>query len=254
MDTLMKNVYTFADIVRQAGGDAVTHWNDKSIQNAFNWADYCQRVYRETEGRPYQAELDRHIKTLSLYMSSPCCLDLSLDALQHAEILLIQTLVENPLLPTRLLKDVVDICVKSEVKLDSFTKVCSESCENRTIVHTFEEILDQLGVSTEECRLESQAETLLAILTSHYQYSNNRERYQQFVSRVLKHLTKDREGWKILRHLSYMGKDDTSQKERKNKEKKERYHSPSSEDDQTKRPSLEDVQKMVFLWIEGNKD
>ncbi|OWF38495.1 uncharacterized protein LOC110466246 isoform X2 [Mizuhopecten yessoensis] len=257
MDTLMKNVYAFADIVRQAGGDAITRWNDKSVNNAFNWASYCQRVYHETVGRPYRAELDRHIKALSLYMPSPCCVDLSLNALQHADILITQTLVDNPLLPARLLECIVDTCVKSEASLDSLVKVCGESCENSIVVHTLEEILDHLGVSSEDCRLESQAEILLTILTSQYQYSNNKERYQLFVSGVLKHLTSHSDGWRILRQLMCTGQEGKCLKETKSEEslltRKERHLTHSNVDSRTERPSLEDVQEMVNWWVTENQ-
>ncbi|XP_060062655.1 uncharacterized protein LOC132543197 [Ylistrum balloti] len=251
VDTLMKNVYTFADIVHQAGGDSITRWNDKSIHNAFNWANYCQRVYSETVGRPYRAELDRCIKALSLYVPSPCCLDLNLDALQHANILLLQTLVENPLLPCRLLQGVVDFCVKCEVSMDSLVKVCAKGSEKRTVVNTFEDILDHLGVSSEDCRLESQAETLLTILTSLSKYSNNRERYHLFVSRVLKHLTKDTEGWKILRCLMSQGKGDNSLKEFQ--KKKKRCHTSYAGDCRPEHPSVDDIQQMVLCWISENQ-
>lgn len=245
----MKNIYTFADIIRHAGGSNVTHWNEKSVHNAFNWANYCQRVHYETAARPYRGELDRHIKSLSLYLSPPCCLELSLDALQHAENLLLQTLVGNPLLPTRLLECIVDTCMKTETSRDTFVKTCSELSKSNSIMETLEEIFDQLGVSTEDFRIESQAETLLTKLKSQYQYSTNSERYRQYVFGILKQLSKDKKGLDILSHLSCLGDGKASQKTNRSVETKGKYHSRSQEDVTNVHPCLEDIQEMVLKWI-----
>lgn len=43
-DTLMKNIFTFANILSQAGSDVVKKWNNTSLRNALNWADYCVKV------------------------------------------------------------------------------------------------------------------------------------------------------------------------------------------------------------------
>lgn len=43
-ETLMKNIFTFANILSQAGSDVVEKWNNTSFRNALNWADYCVKV------------------------------------------------------------------------------------------------------------------------------------------------------------------------------------------------------------------
>lgn len=43
-EILMKNIYTFANILSQAGSDIVAKWNHTSLNNAFNWTDYCIKV------------------------------------------------------------------------------------------------------------------------------------------------------------------------------------------------------------------
>ena len=47
LPTVIKNVYTFANILSQAGTEAVKHWDIKSLKNAFNWATYCEKVMQE---------------------------------------------------------------------------------------------------------------------------------------------------------------------------------------------------------------
>ena len=41
---IIRNVYSFAKILAQAGTEVVRHWDIKSLENAFNWARYCEKV------------------------------------------------------------------------------------------------------------------------------------------------------------------------------------------------------------------
>lgn len=52
-EILMKNIYTFANILSQAGSDIVAKWNHTSLNNAFNWADYCIKVAYRGFKKPY---------------------------------------------------------------------------------------------------------------------------------------------------------------------------------------------------------
>jgi len=41
---ILKEIFTFANILVQAHGETVSLWNEKSLQSALNWAEYCKKV------------------------------------------------------------------------------------------------------------------------------------------------------------------------------------------------------------------
>ena len=44
LSTILKNVFTFGNILAQSATEAVKHWDNRSLENAFNWANYCEKV------------------------------------------------------------------------------------------------------------------------------------------------------------------------------------------------------------------
>ena len=44
LSTILKNVFTFGNILAQSSTEAVKHWDNRSLENAFNWANYCEKV------------------------------------------------------------------------------------------------------------------------------------------------------------------------------------------------------------------
>lgn len=44
LSTVLKNVYTFAQILGQANGSEAGLWDVQSLNNALKWAAYCQKV------------------------------------------------------------------------------------------------------------------------------------------------------------------------------------------------------------------
>ncbi|KAK3100775.1 hypothetical protein FSP39_025150 [Pinctada imbricata] len=86
---LMKNVFTFANILNQAGTEAAKKWNQQSISNAFNWAAYCEKVYDEVKGKPYEPDICRKLRGLTVHLTPPSCLVLDLQDLKSATTLLL---------------------------------------------------------------------------------------------------------------------------------------------------------------------
>nr|XP_034300942.1 uncharacterized protein LOC105336256 isoform X3 [Crassostrea gigas] len=87
-EILMKNVYTFANILSQAGSDIVAKWNHISLNNAFNWADYCIKVFQQIENKPYRGEIEKHMTAMTLHLHPPSCLKLRVEDLGKARVIL----------------------------------------------------------------------------------------------------------------------------------------------------------------------
>ncbi|XP_050417718.2 uncharacterized protein LOC126831122 [Patella vulgata] len=98
LETVLKNVYTFAQIVSQASSNSVSQWDEKSFKNAFNWAAYCEQVYEHVEDKPFKVNFDEQIQEITSLLSPPSCVCLNLESLKTASDILQERLLLNPYL------------------------------------------------------------------------------------------------------------------------------------------------------------
>lgn len=94
--TILRNVFQFATILNQASNAEVQKWDGESLSNALDWADYCQELYMCLKEKPLEKELNSHLAQMTMMLQPVSCLFLTLDSLQHAKHLLINTLMCNP--------------------------------------------------------------------------------------------------------------------------------------------------------------
>ena len=43
---ILKNIYSFVEVLQAASGVEAASWNDEDFVNAVNWAKYCEEVMR----------------------------------------------------------------------------------------------------------------------------------------------------------------------------------------------------------------
>ena len=43
---ILKNIYSFVEVLQAASGVEAASWNDEDFANAVNWAKYCEEVMR----------------------------------------------------------------------------------------------------------------------------------------------------------------------------------------------------------------
>ncbi|KAK6172870.1 hypothetical protein SNE40_016442 [Patella caerulea] len=98
LETVLKNVYTFAQIVSQASSNSVSQWDEKSFKNAFKWAAYCEQVYEHVEDKPFKVNFDEQIQEITSLLSPSSCLCLNLQSLKTASDILQERLLLNPCL------------------------------------------------------------------------------------------------------------------------------------------------------------
>ncbi|CAL1536614.1 unnamed protein product, partial [Lymnaea stagnalis] len=99
-ETIIKNIFQFAKVLNDASGENVCHWNTKSLQNALNWADYCQEIYRQVKGMEYEAGVNRQLEEMTMFLEPVSCLRFSVECLGNAKYLLAETLMTNPKFPS----------------------------------------------------------------------------------------------------------------------------------------------------------
>lgn len=44
LQEVTKNIFTYGNILVQSFGKAVKYWDEKDLENALSWADYCSKV------------------------------------------------------------------------------------------------------------------------------------------------------------------------------------------------------------------
>ncbi|GFS04409.1 fanconi anemia group F protein-like [Elysia marginata] len=89
--TVLRNVFQFATILNQASNSDVQKWDDVSLLNALDWADYCQELYVRLKDKPFENELNSHLAQMSMLLQPVSCLFLTLDSLQNAKYLLVNS-------------------------------------------------------------------------------------------------------------------------------------------------------------------
>ncbi|ESP02200.1 hypothetical protein LOTGIDRAFT_230586 [Lottia gigantea] len=93
--TVLKNVYTFAQILSQSCTETVKHWDMKSINNAFNWASYCEQVYDHVKDKPLCDNLEKNLQEMTSLITPASCLTLDVESLGRASEILEEKLVLN---------------------------------------------------------------------------------------------------------------------------------------------------------------
>ncbi|XP_048774436.2 uncharacterized protein LOC125679335 [Ostrea edulis] len=188
-ELLMKNIYTFANILSQAGCDIVAKWNHTSLQNALNWADYCIKVYHQVADKPYRGEIEKHMAAMTLHLHPPSCLRLGVEDLGKARSILERTLLNNSHLPEKLIRIILEKQQKSSMNNSiQQEQECEHLAREVTDVTKLMQTLQTNEVS--HSKLISEATMLLSTLLSLISCSSNSQRFENFVSNLLTRITK----------------------------------------------------------------
>ena len=44
VETILRNVYSYLEVLEAAHSDVVRHWSEDSLENSLKWAHYCEQV------------------------------------------------------------------------------------------------------------------------------------------------------------------------------------------------------------------
>nr|XP_019926171.2 uncharacterized protein LOC105336256 isoform X1 [Crassostrea gigas] len=188
-EILMKNVYTFANILSQAGSDIVAKWNHISLNNAFNWADYCIKVFQQIENKPYRGEIEKHMTAMTLHLHPPSCLKLRVEDLGKARVILERTLLQNPYLPEKLSRTIIEQKQKSKGNNLELAE-CQEIVNEVTRVSMLMKTLQTDEDLYRQTQLISEATALLSTVISLSSCSSKSQRFECYVYNLLSRLAK----------------------------------------------------------------
>jgi len=99
---ILKNVYTFVDILQASHSQAVAGWDNEALDRALQWAKYCQQIHDQSCGKQYEGELSEQIDKLASLPWSLGNHTVGLPLLQHATDTLCTVLMQNRHLPDKL--------------------------------------------------------------------------------------------------------------------------------------------------------
>ncbi|XP_053399397.1 uncharacterized protein LOC123557155 [Mercenaria mercenaria] len=195
MTDVVKNIYTFANILSAANTDCVQQWDRHSVFNALKWANYCMKVEEETRNKTFRDDLDRQIQSMTILLKPVSLLQLSIDKLSDASLVLSKSLSQNPDTPADVLATLADSV--------------GDTIQNvKNIEQNKVELSDRLyqfvgeDVSFMEQSHQSQAEYIMhRLVTLQRACVSSQHRYDKFLKRVLNELQKYRNGWTVIMYM-----------------------------------------------------
>uniref|UniRef100_A0A0B7B089 FA complementation group F n=3 Tax=Arion vulgaris TaxID=1028688 RepID=A0A0B7B089_9EUPU len=198
---ILKNIFEFAKILNRASHQSVTHWDDQSLRNALDWADYCQELFHQIKGQEYEEDVNSQLSQMAVFLNPVSCLRLSVDTLGCARTQLVQTLMSNTKFPPLSQKKLISILQRSPdgVRvLEEVQKKCSDKC--------LQVCTDLLNSLTDRChasylqniRSDYQAQVLLHNLVAALQNVQKVQRFEKYCCNVYNKLAETQEGWNIL--------------------------------------------------------
>ncbi|KAH3781694.1 uncharacterized protein LOC127841638 isoform X2 [Dreissena polymorpha] len=186
---VLKNIYTFANILTQAYGEDVKEWKENSLHNAQNWAKYCENVEKQTRGKPYRSELNQHIEGMTVVLNPAALLHLNLDILSKAQSYLIQVLSENPFMPQKL------IAVKLSLDPSAAAQQIS-TCTSNMEQAPLKRLICNNEVYETHCT-RKYGQYLLSRLVYLHNMQHSAKRLDRFLEKLLSEITSLTDGWSI---------------------------------------------------------
>lgn len=101
---ILENIkYFTVSILRNAFFD--NDWDRTSLQNAIQWAKYCEKIYHKSQGKSFSKQLDNYMKSLVTVAVIPV---LNFEILKNSTNNLFMALLQNPYLS----RDLVSIILQ----------------------------------------------------------------------------------------------------------------------------------------------
>ncbi|XP_013405869.1 uncharacterized protein LOC106170533 [Lingula anatina] len=109
LKTILKNIYSFLEVLRSARSPDVETWDQQALENALQWATYCEQVYTQAQCKPYREDLNQQVQQLGKLPLKLGDLEINLELLRKATPVLIKSLVQNPQLSDQLLSRILSV-------------------------------------------------------------------------------------------------------------------------------------------------
>ncbi|BFZ24251.1 hypothetical protein BsWGS_27290 [Bradybaena similaris] len=204
--TILKNIFEFVKILSSASQQSVALWDDQSLMNALDWADYCQELYTEIKGQDYEEDINSHVRQMVAFLDPVSCLVLSVDSLGCARTLLVESLMSNPRLHSSSQEKIYHIFSKRPEDLKILQQVQQKCSQSTRCLQLCTDMLSSVSGRSEcdylqSCRCEVQARVLMENMVTAAEHIKKVERFEKYCHSVYSKLTQTQDGWNVLVHL-----------------------------------------------------
>ncbi|KAK3768027.1 hypothetical protein RRG08_007503 [Elysia crispata] len=214
---VLKNVFQFATILNQASNADVQKWDGPSVSNALDWAEYCHELYVRLKGLPSENDFNSQLAQMTMLLTPVSCLHLTLDALQNAKYLLVNTLVCNSKLSTQLHRKLEAALSNSQDGNEILSKIQQQASSLKTAENFFESLrrpsADASGTSQD--RAEFHANFLVLHLTNIVSCAKKKDRFESYCHAVCDKLMQSPQGDNVFVHLFNCKLDEKVEPERR---------------------------------------
>ncbi|KAK3606351.1 hypothetical protein CHS0354_041987 [Potamilus streckersoni] len=201
MSAVMKNLYTFANLLVQASTGAVSQWDVRSITNAYNWAAYCQKFYEVAKGKSFAVHLDRQIRSITLLLDLPGQLELNLERLKDATYILTKKILGNPATTDKLTFYIIERYRKAEdpQQIEELNKICRELSAEKDWKEEEQNTTSEIQEKQDHTVLvNTHAQILMECLHHQFLHTADMIRFDKYLKDMLQRICKGQHGWNII--------------------------------------------------------
>lgn len=208
--SILKNIYSFIEIVESAKSSRVQTWDETAMQNAIQWARYCEQVSSQSDGKPYRSSLDHQVRLMNQLPLALGDAEINLEWLKRATDELRKALLQNIHLSDHLFSVVMTTYGNHEEGRSSFIKECFHISQSHVHLKSFQEIETMLqdtsattnnkpGVQTEnKDSVTAQAVLLWRFIKKNLKNGKRKERSEVHLADILKSIATDENGMTII--------------------------------------------------------
>lgn len=189
MEAVLKNLASTVEMLAVAAqSDAVNHWDKQTLSRAFHWARYCEHVF----SRFHNNAAIRRIMEKQLQLTNqtlrdtiPGYTEVSFSVLPRCQHLLLVRLLNNPELPSSLMKILFDTTrpVKTmHGDYEDVTGLCSHIVQCKSVYKVLSPLADMSALGADA---EVQGEMLMERLEALLNQGSETCRAEQFLGSVL---------------------------------------------------------------------
>lgn len=184
MEAVLKNLTSTVELLAVATQSGVVQqWDKQTLSKAFQWARYCEHIFSKFHNNPAVRrvmETQLQVVNQSLRAALPGYKEVSFSDLSRCQHLLLGGLLNNPDVPSSIMKILFDTGPMSEN--DDVTGLCSHIIQCKSACKLLSLLADSSAVGADA---EVQGSMLMESLGARQVQGTEARRTQEFLDRVL---------------------------------------------------------------------
>ena len=114
--TVLRNIYSFLDVLQSFHNNEVKSLTLQTVQDAMQWAKYCEKVSLQARGKDYWDDLNSHVVQIGKLPWTIGDQEINLMALQDAPVIMAKMILQNTQLGVEEMKSVLMHFVEEDNK------------------------------------------------------------------------------------------------------------------------------------------